>query len=534
MCVIGNPPYNPSSQNNSPWIRDQVSIYKEGLNERKINLDDDYIKFLRLAEIFVEKNGSGVVGMITNNSFLTGVTHRRMRQHLLETFNSIYVLDLHGDSNKLETAPDGSKDENIFDIQQGVSIIILIKTNNDKKITDVYHIDSHGKRDSKNDLLWSLNNTCSKWAKIIPTTPYYFFDQRSSKGEKKYSRGIKVTEFFLNYNTGIQTKRDALCLQGTLDAINSIKDDLFELDTEAFRSKHNLVKDNRDWSIKGARTDLEINKPIPIRILHRPFDIKYTFFTGKSKGFLGYPREKTMRHMLIGDNIALLFGRQNKSGENNDILVTNLMSEMKSAERTIQSYQAPLYLYPDEQDLDQSRRINFDPKLWKQLQAKAKHPKLGMPDEVQTFDYIYGVLHYPTYRDTYKEFLKIDFPRIPWPSTPDEFWDVSAKGKSLRELHLMQDAAIGDTPYRLKGAGDNRVVKPEYKDGQVWINADQHFDAVPNVSWDFYIGGYQPAQKWLKDRKGLKLGFDDIMHYQKVLKILAETDRIMQTIKMDL
>jgi len=221
------------------------------------------------------------------------------------------------------------------------------------------------------------------------------------------------------------------------------------------------------------------------------------------------------------------------------------MSEMKCAERTIQSYHAPLYLYPSEQDLEQTRRVNFDPKLWKQLQEKAKVVQtsngikvISYPDEVQCFDYIYGVLHCPAYRATYAEFLKIDFPRIPWPATPDEFWDISAKGQTLRKLHLMDPATVGPTPYPFKGEGDCMVAKPELRSGasgdQVWINPTQYFDAVPAASWGFYIGGYQPAQKWLKDRKGRALTIDDVRHYQRILKILSETSRIMATITMTL
>ena len=196
---------------------------------------------------------------------------------------------------------------------------------------------------------------------------------------------------------------------------------------------------------------------------------------------------------------------------------------------------APLYIL---EGIDQTRRVNFDPKLYKRLQALAKHPTHGTPNEVQVFDYIYGVLHCPAYRATYAEFLKIDFPRIPWPATPDEFWDISAKGSTLRKLHLMDPSAIGPTPYPFKGEGDGTVEKPEFKPtpngGQVWINATQYFDTAPEVAWGFYIGGYQPAQKWLKDRKGRALSFDDVRHYQRILKILSETDRIMQTITMTL
>jgi hypothetical protein len=199
-----------------------------------------------------------------------------------------------------------------------------------------------------------------------------------------------------------------------------------------------------------------------------------------------------------------------------------------------QDYCLPLYLYPDEQDLDQTRRVNFDPKLYAKLRKLATHPDHGTPDELAVFDYIYGVLHCPTYRSTYAEFLKIDFPRIPWPKTPAEFWDVSAKGHTLRQLHLMDPATIGATPYPFTGGGDNVVSKPEFRDGKVWINETQYFDAAPEVSWGFYIGGYQPAQKWLKDRKGRALSFDDVKHYQRILKILAETDKVMQTIEMDI
>ena len=193
----------------------------------------------------------------------------------------------------------------------------------------------------------------------------------------------------------------------------------------------------------------------------------------------------------------------------------------------------PLYLYPTEQDLDQSRRVNFDPKLYARLQALAAHPTHGTPDELAVFDYIYGVLHCPAYRATYAEFLKIDFPRIPWPASPE------SSGMSPPKATPAQAAPDGRRhhrphPYPFKGEGECRGEKPRLEDGQVWINATQYFDAAPEVAWTFYIGGYQPAQKWLKDRKGRALSFDDVRHYQRVLKILSETDRIMQMITMTL
>jgi predicted helicase len=239
-----------------------------------------------------------------------------------------------------------------------------------------------------------------------------------------------------------------------------------------------------------------------------------------------------MHHMLNGENFGLITPKIKK--DQGGGIVTNTLCGHKTYDAYDSNSLFPLYLYPDEQDLDQTRRVNFDPKLWKQLQTKATHKTHGTPNEIETFDYIYGVLHCPAYRDTFAEFLKIDFPRIPWPTTPDEFWDVSGKGAELRRLHLMEAASIGATPYPFTGEGDNEVGKPRFEDGRIWINESQYFADAPPMSWDFYIGGYQPAQKWLKDRKGRALSFADVQHYQRILKILAETDRIMQTITMDL
>lgn len=535
MCVIGNPPYNVSSQNMGTWIRSLIQPYKEGLNERKINLDEDYIKFIRFAEHLIEKSGRGIVAMITSNSFLRGVTHRKMREHLLKTFDVIHVLDLHGDSNQKETSPDGSKDENVFDIMQGVSITVMSRRQSKMEgMAKVFHNDLFGKRSFKNERLWNDSFSKVKWEEIKPASPYFFLKPAISEGLSSYAKGICLVELFLEYNTGIQTKRDAFCIHAQNQDLQAVQADLLSMETEALRRKYRLADDNRDWTIEGARADLANNSPQIVDILYRPFDRKKTFYTGVSKGFLGYPRHKTMRHMLAGKNISLLFGRQNKTGQNDDYFVADTISEMKCAERTIQSYQAPLYLYPDEQDFDQTRRVNFNEKLYQRLQKLATHPKHGTPDEVAVFDYIYGVLHCPAYRETYAEFLKIDFPRIPWPASPDEFWNVSAKGATLRKLHLMDAAAIGPTPFPFLGDGNSVVDKPRFEDGKVWINATQYFDNAPEVSWGFYIGGYQPAQKWLKDRKGRALSFEDVKHYQRILKILSETDRIMGEITITL
>jgi len=363
-------------------------------------------------------------------------------------------------------------------------------------------------------------------------------------------------------------------------------------------------------------------------IAYRPFDNRYIYYSGQSRGFVGWPVEKIMSNFTKGRNIALATARSNKNPIPDHFYLTDKMMETKCAESSTQSSLYPLYLYPDEQDLDQSIRVNMDPKIRAEIEACAMgeataspsplvgeggpperseaarvrgmdpdasitpHPSAspppsptrgegedidieptkdadGRPNEVAIFDYIYGVLHCPQYRETYKEFLKIDFPRIPYPPSPEVFWDVSTKGTELRKLHLMENAAIGETPYMFEGEGDSVVDKVHFEatnssphpeplegledkagtlrpsakaqeaqgeavSGSVFINETQYFKDVPQLAWEFYIGGYQPAQKWLKDRKGRTLSFDDIRHYQKIIKILSETDRIMKTIEMPL
>jgi len=254
---------------------------------------------------------------------------------------------------------------------------------------------------------------------------------------------------------------------------------------------------------------------------------------------ISWPRTKISKHMFQ-ENISLITARSNKSGVNH-FYCSEHISDVKCGESSTGGIFAPLYLYPDENDLEQERRVNIDKKILDKIEAAASTDS-KVPNEIDIFDYIYGVLHCPEYRETFAEFLKIDFPRVPCPSSADSFWEVSSKGKELRKLHTMKGADAG-TAYPFKGAapeeGGGFVSKKTYvpnnpQAGRVFVNETQYFEEVPIVAWDFYLGGYQPAQKWLKDRKGQKLSFDDRMHYRKIIHVLLETDRIMKTIKMDL
>lgn len=523
MVVIGNPPYSISSQNKSKWILQLIKDYKTGLNERKINIDDDYIKFIRFAEHFIEKNKSGIVAMITNNSFIDGITHRQMRKHLLETFDEIYILDLHGNSKKKEKAPDGGKDENVFNIQQGVSINIFVRKAGEKKgLGTVHHAELYGKREDKFDALNKNDLTTIKWSKLEYTEPYYFFVARDTGVESDYTNGFKINELMPEYNSGIQSKRDKVCFSFNENELKIIINDFIQSNVSTIRTKYSLPQDGRDWTIEWAQKDLKNNYTI-VPVLYRPFDIRQTVYTGKSKGFLAYPREKTFQHFIDRENIGLVTVRQQSTFSFQHILATKLMIESGaiSLQTKEWGYIFPLYVYAE----DGSKHANLKKEIVDEIEKI-----VGKVSPEDIFDYIYAVLHSPSYREKYKEFLKIDFPRVPYPKDTKTFKKLVAFGAELRSLHLLESPKVNQFITTYPIAGSDTVEKLAYKNGKVFINTEQYFGNVPEVVWNFYIGGYQPAQKWLKDRKKRALKNADIEHYQKIIVALAETNRIMKEI----
>jgi predicted helicase len=424
MCVIGNPPYAVSSTNKGPWIQNLIGDYKKDLNERKINLDDDYIKFIRYGQHYIDKNGEGILAYISANSFIDGVTHRQMRKHLLESFDKVYILDLHGNAKKKEVAPDGSIDQNVFDIMAGVSINIFVKTGKKKKneVGKVYHFDSFGKREVKYNFLNDNSLKTINWNLLQINEPYYFFSPKNLSDKSSYDLGFDLGLFFVEKNTGIQTKNDSLTLQFNLESIKEIEKNFLEKDVEELKELYGIKEGT--WKISDAKADLLINKHKVSDILVKPFDKRYTIFNSISGGFLGRPRYNTMKNMLAGKNIALLLGRQNKSQTIDSFFVTDTLSEMKCAERTIQSYHFPLYIYKDLSNqqslLESSERV---PNLNMEIVNKiADHLSCEfIPDDniavefnaidfvqplspLNILDYIYAVLHSPKYRETYKEF----------------------------------------------------------------------------------------------------------------------------------
>jgi predicted helicase len=546
MCVIGNPPYSVSSTNKGEWIQNLIADYKKDLNERKINLDDDYIKFIRYGQYYIDKNGEGILAYISNNSFIDGITHRQMRKSLLESFDKVYILDLHGSAKKIETALDGSKDENVFDIQQGVSINIFVKTNDKKKgkLAEVNHFELYGLRDEKYFKLLESNFNSFNWSKLDYSSPNYFFVPKDFSDEGSYIKGFKLDDVFIKYVSGFQTKRDKTTIKLSKKELQEVKS-IFEInEVEDIRKKLGLPEDGRDWTIEWAKKDLKENNPIVTKVMYRPFDDRFTYYTGKSKGFVAYPRSELFSHLNKNENVSLITCRQLSTFDFQHLFASRFVSDMCniSSQTKETGYIFSLYQYPatsTQQSIGQAaeRTPNLNPGIVKQIAEKLGLTFTNEKEAIEnTFapidllDYIYAVLHSPTYREKYKEFLKIDFPRVPYPKDADTFWQLVKLGGEIRQIHLLESPIVEQYITQYPIDGDNTVGKPTYKDGKVYINDTQYFDNVPQVAWAFYIGGYQPAQKWLKDRKNRKLEFDDILHYQKIIVALNETDRLMKEI----
>ena len=521
MVIIGNPPYSISSQNRGKWILQLIKDYKTGLGERKINIDDDYIKFIRFAEHFIEKNKSGIVAMITNNSFIDGITHRQMRKHLLETFNEIYILDLHGNSKKKEKAPDGGKDENIFNIQQGVSISIFVRRAEDKKgLGEVYHAELYEKREDKFKTLDKSDLKNIKWKKLDYFEPYYFFVPKDFKANEEYEKGFKIDDVFSVSNSGAKTDRDSLFIdmdKNTLEgrALRLLSGDY----DEKFKQKYRVINSGSyklSKKLKNRIFDHNFIQPIQYRL----FDYQWIYY---DPNLISRPGQKVFKHIVSKENLALLTCRQQSTFDFQHVFLTKILVDIciVSMQTKETGYAFPLFLYFK----DGSRATNLNMEIVAEIEKI-----VGKVSPEDTFDYIYAVLHSPSYREKYKEFLKIDFPRVPYPKDTKTFKKLAAFGAELRSLHLLESPKVNQFITTYPIAGSDTVEKLAYKNGKVFINTEQYFGNVPEVAWNFYIGGYQPARKWLKDRKGRALKNADIEHYQKIIVALAETNRIMKEI----
>lgn len=571
MCVIGNPPYSGESANKGAHITTLMEAYKkepggkERLKERNPKwINDDYVKFIRMSEDLIARNPSGgVLGFITNHGYLDNPTFRGMRWHLRKSFDSIHIVDLHGSSIRDEVPPGGISDKNVFDIMPGVSLIIGVKKEGQSTgLATIYHGELWGLRGSKYDALSSGHLGSLAPSVLLPREPQHPFVPRDHSVEASYLAGFSIDEFMPLNSNGIVTARDSLTIRGNLADLAAQVREFLSLDPELARRQFALGKDVRDWRVAWAQKDvLPFDESRIKQISYRPFETSFTYYTGNSRGFHCYPRGEVMGNYVRGPNLGLLTTKAHKDAVFAHAFVTSAISEaiFLSGTTASNAMNLPLYRYPDpnrpvytaEGRLDETVRLNFEPMLYAAMCAAAAidpadQAALGddfsaatgqaRPSEIKVFDYIYGVLHSFDYREKFAVFLKIDFPRVPFPASPEVFRHVSEKGEALRRLHLMEAPALINTPYPYHGDGDDVVASgfPKFESGRVHVNKEQYFADVPEIAWTLHIGGYQPAQKWLKDRRGRVLSWDDLGNYQKIVKILVETHRIMQEIELPL
>ena len=552
LLILGNPPYPQASANPSregrkltfigQLIEDYRQIDGEPLGDKNSKvLQADYVKFTRWAQWRIDKNGEGVIGYIVNNSFLDGPTFRGMRQSLLDSFNTIYLLNLHGSSRITEVVPEAERDENVFDISQGVCILLCVKECGNPASTKIYYADIWGPREEKYNILSETDVQSTEWCELQPTSPYYLFVPQATEQVAEYEAGWIITDIFQTDSVGIVTGRDKLTLHRTAEKLRETVANFVSLSISGAREKYQLPKDSRDWKIQLAQADLR-NHPDAAQyirpIQYRPFDTRWTYYTGQGRGFHCLPRFEIMQH-LLSENLALCVHRGIKSPIWQHALVTNQISEKSYISNRSEptAHVFPLYLYPNgkEMAISTEQSLNFKPAFLTAFSEALELPqtaRFNLPDGIspeEILGYIYAILFSPTYRERYYEFLKYDFPRIPLPQDVEYFRKLAALGQNLINWHLLQDVQI-PTRHRFEGKGDAVVSKVRYAGGHVWINPTQHFTDVPEAVWNYEIGAYQVCEKWLRDRKGIPLSHAEVRHYCAILVAVAETLQIIAEI----
>lgn len=547
LVILGNPPYSGHSANRGKWIREMISDYQQidghALGEVQQKwLHDDYVKFLRFAQWKIDQAGRGVIGMITNHSYLDNPTFRGMRQSLMRSFDEIRVLNLHGNSLKRERAPGNGPDENVFDIRQGVAIAFFIKRGREGEIK-VHHAEQWGTRESKYTWLAANEIDTTVWREINPKSPFYLFVPRDEAALDLYSRFPPVPEIFPEHSVGIVTARDRLTIRWTPQDIWVTVSQFARLGTEEARLAYELGADARDWKVQRAQEDIRQSGPdrdLIQPIVYRPFDVRYTYYTGRSRGFIGQPQQRIMTQLMHPENLALSTTRNVETERFTHAFVADRLTTHHTVSVKEVNYCFPLYLYPDaKHDLFNhmapggERQANLNPQVVAALtEAHGREPT---PENV--FHYVYAVLYAPSYREMYIEFLKTDFPRIPFTPNRDLFQTLAELGRQLVELHLLRAAELDSPAARFHGTGDNRVAKSareglrhESETERVWINKSQYFAPVPVELWQYTIGGYQVLQKWLKDRRGRQLSLDEIRTYCRIVTALRRTVEIQEEI----
>jgi predicted helicase len=541
MVVLGNPPYSISSQNRGEWVNKLLEDYKQGLHEKKLNLDDDYIKFIRFGQWRIEQTGHGILAFISNNSYIDGITHRRMRESLMETFPEIYIMDLHGNSRRREVCPDGSKDENVFDIQQGTCVGVFARPQGLTRRRFVRHAEEYGSRDRKYTVLSRRDVSTTRWTRLSFDDPRFFFVRKDLSLSDEFEQYWSVVRAFPLGQNALKTDRDALFFDFDAKALEERMRRLFALHyDDVFRSRYQIrASSSYDIEARVRRAGFAARNLHPC--VYRPFDLRWLYY---DPAVTSRPAYKVMRHMLAGQNVGLLVTRQTRDPF--AVMATKHLAGHKSMAAYDINSLIPLYVYPDDGTYEAAdgRRPNLSDAFVKDIAGRLglRFVPDGRGDLRRTFGpedvfhYMYAVFHAPSYRCRYAELLAFKFPRIPLTNDLALFAALTAHGAELLSLHLMESPRLEQFFTRYQGRGDDTVEDIRYTEpkgdtpGRVYINRKQYFEGISPDLWQFPVGGYRPMYQWLKDRKGRVLTNDDLTHYQRIAVALTETMRLMQEI----
>lgn len=541
LVILGNPPYNAKSKNKGEDILELLQAYKQGLNETKINLDDDYIKFMRFAQwklleqnkkdLFEEKKG--LLGFITNNSFINGKTHRKMRESLYKSFDEIYILNLHG-SDK-----DAKNDENVFDIKVGVCISLFVKykdePSNGAKVfyysTGDNNIFSRKEKFALLDDVRQKGLNAIKWEELSLDEPYFWFIKKEFENEEyeifwalasDKALGDKKS-IFLNYNSGIETQKDNIAIQLMKNKMEETLKDFSNLNSVDLVKKYDL-KDSRDWKISNSVNAIKNNLGKIERIAYRPFDLRWTFYTNKSKSFIAYPRYEVMQHFLDKENLGLCFPKICLNSIFDYSMVINTIADraLGGCKTGSETCIAPLYLYVNNEKIP-----NFTSEF---LAHKENHKILKDKSPEEILYFIYANLYNPRYREKYLEYLKTGFARINFEVEQKTFDDFATLGKKLVELHLFKRDLKDEIDFIFlkedKKANfkiEKYQEKDRFIDNKIILNEDLAISPISAEIWQFTIGGYQVIKQWLKYRNDYKCSKEELEHLLKMCKVIKET-----------
>lgn len=583
LIITGNPPYSGASSNKGLY-EDEIKI-SYGLEPSKANLSkeqkkyinlyfqektkqntntfkaiyekhkleneknpkwllDDYVKFIRFAQSKIDSQESGIFAFISNNSFLDNPTFRGMRYSLMQSFDKIYILNLHGDTRKKEKAPDGSKDDNVFDIMQGVSINIFIKQNSKAKNTNIYYHDLYGKRKDKYEFLYENDLNSIKWTLVKNNEPFYLFLPQNNDLLEEYNKGISVKDMFMLSSTGICTQRDSVTIQKTKQDIVNLVNDFCKLDEVTLKEKYNIEKDGRDWQLSKAINSLKNTKGAFKQVAYRPFDPCWTYYNGESRAFMAYPRDEVMEHFLENENIGLICNRTVSLQTFNHNFITQYIADLHILETgNASAYIFPLYLYPTTRSKKflKKENPNFNEENFTSKIENFKESFRTFIDELykekfspeDILGYIYAVLFHKIYREKYLDFLKIDFPKIPFTKDKNTFKNLSKLGLKLVNLHLLKndelDFNVGEALFKDIKNKNFKIQKIKYNKDvkELFINESLYFNKVSPEIYEFKIGGYAVLDKYLKSHKEEDI---DHKHFTLIIQTLDETLKIQDEI----